>query len=116
MKMIEIICIVCNKSSLKRFRTALFCSQYCGLKHWRLNNREHNIAIKRNWRRKHGVLERGSIEHLEKIKSTLFKKGEHTGEKHPQWKGDQVGYRALHMWIERNLGKASKCMKNLEHK
>lgn len=38
-----------------------------------------------------------------------FKKGEFLNEKHPQWKGDQVGYQALHDWIKRNLGKPQAC-------
>lgn len=33
------------------------------------------------------------------------------GKKHPQWKGDNVGYRAIHHWIEKYFGKASKCEK-----
>lgn len=31
------------------------------------------------------------------------------GEDHPQWKGDGVGYTALHSWINRRLGKAVHC-------
>lgn len=30
-------------------------------------------------------------------------------DKHPNWKGDEVGYDALHKWIKRKLGKPSKC-------
>lgn len=30
-------------------------------------------------------------------------------EKHPQWKGDEVGYRALHHWIRRKLGIPEEC-------
>ena len=30
-------------------------------------------------------------------------------EKHPAWKGDEVGYRALHHWIRRMLGTPKKC-------
>lgn len=33
-----------------------------------------------------------------------------TGEKHYLWSGNMVGYRALHTWINKNLGKASKCI------
>jgi len=40
---------------------------------------------------------------------TEFKKGENIGEDNHKWKGDSVSYRNLHRWIERNLGKASKC-------
>lgn len=32
-----------------------------------------------------------------------------TPENHPRWKGDKVGYRALHMWIVKNFGKATTC-------
>ena len=32
-----------------------------------------------------------------------------TGEKHPKWKGDRVGYYALHTWVGRRLEKPSTC-------
>lgn len=31
------------------------------------------------------------------------------GDKNPEWKGDKVGYFALHNWISRQLGKANHC-------
>ena len=31
------------------------------------------------------------------------------GEKHFAWKGNKVGYEALHTWIYRNLGKPTQC-------
>ena len=31
------------------------------------------------------------------------------GEKHHQWKGNDVGYGALHRWVEANLGKPTLC-------
>ncbi len=31
------------------------------------------------------------------------------GDKHILWKGDNVGYFALHSWVRRILGKANKC-------
>lgn len=36
-------------------------------------------------------------------------KPEFTGSGNPQWKGNEVGYRALHIWVESKLGKPSKC-------
>lgn len=36
-------------------------------------------------------------------------KGKIFNDKHHTWKGDRVGYRALHEWVERRLGKPSKC-------
>lgn len=43
------------------------------------------------------------------------KKPEASGEKHPLWKGDSVGYHALHNWVERKLGSPKKCMKCKTH-
>ena len=31
------------------------------------------------------------------------------GEKHPLWKGNKVGYKSLHQWLSRTIGKATKC-------
>jgi len=50
---------------------------------------------------------------------TEFKKGQFINEKNPKWKGDKVGYYALHLWIYRKFGKPIKCeichgIKNLE--
>lgn len=39
-----------------------------------------------------------------------------TGDKNKKWKGDAVGYRNIHAWVQRQLGKANKCSKNLSHK
>ena len=44
-------------------------------------------------------------------------KGIHlVGKNNPQWKGDNVGYRSLHRWVERKLGKAAECINDLTHK
>ena len=29
---------------------------------------------------------------------------------HPSWKGDEVGYAALHSWVTRNMGKPQECV------
>jgi len=42
---------------------------------------------------------------------TEFKKGERINEQNNNWKGDSVGYLALHTWITRKLGKADVCQK-----
>lgn len=31
------------------------------------------------------------------------------GDKHPNWKGDAVGYKGLHTWITDNWGRPSLC-------
>lgn len=40
---------------------------------------------------------------------TEFRAGEFANELHPGWKGDQVGYHALHSWLTREYGKPSLC-------
>jgi hypothetical protein len=39
-------------------------------------------------------------------------------EKHPQWKGDNASYTAIHAWVYRHFGKADKCENctNKDHK
>ena len=39
---------------------------------------------------------------------THFKKGV-CGEKHPQWKGDDVGYSGVHTWVKKEYGQPEKC-------
>lgn len=39
------------------------------------------------------------------------RKGKFGDEKHPGWKGDEAGYRAIHQWIQRKLGFPRKCEK-----
>lgn len=40
---------------------------------------------------------------------TEFTKERMAGAKNPMWKGNKVGYFALHDWVERHLGKPSYC-------
>jgi hypothetical protein len=35
------------------------------------------------------------------------------GKEHPQWKGENITYRTLHLWLIRNFGKANTC-ENIE--
>jgi hypothetical protein len=44
-----------------------------------------------------------SAEHIRKRALAI------TGEKHPLWKGNAVGYKALHGWIYRHFGSATRC-------
>lgn len=43
--------------------------------------------------------------------NTEFKKGETEGAKNHKWKGNDVGYGALHGWVRRHLGKPNVCSK-----
>lgn len=38
-----------------------------------------------------------------------FKKERFRGSKNPQWMGNKVSYRAIHMWMQNNYGKANIC-------
>ena len=56
---------------------------------------------------------KGKKHSLETIQKMRFV---NKGKKAYNWKGNNVSYRNLHRWVERWLGKAKKCMKNLNHK
>lgn len=45
------------------------------------------------------------------IPKTAFKPNDErlTGTNSKQWKGDQVGYFGLHLWVSKHKGKAKKC-------
>ena len=50
----------------------------------------------------------------QKIREAIIRKGNRPpsppkGELSPHWKGDSVGYHALHDWVERELGKPTQC-------
>lgn len=47
--------------------------------------------------------------YVEGGKKTQFKKGEHKNEQNINWKGESVGYTALHDWIRARLGKPTMC-------
>jgi hypothetical protein len=42
-------------------------------------------------------------------KDNYFNKVRFKGENHANWKGSNVGYGALHRWLERELGKSMVC-------
>lgn len=46
---------------------------------------------------------------LVKSKISASLKGTRTGENNPSWKGDNVGYSAIHNWVYKQLGKPSVC-------
>ena len=48
-----------------------------------------------------------SLETRQKI--SLAQKGKRTGEENHLWKGNDVGYRAIHEWVIREKGKPDKC-------
>ena len=40
---------------------------------------------------------------------TGIHKGYLTGENHPHWAGDKIGYAGIHFWVKRKLGTPKKC-------
>lgn len=60
------ICVICETQFTPSKRTesyAVCCSGKCNLKKWRKEHPEHNNKIKNDWRRKNGILQKGSKEH-----------------------------------------------------
>lgn len=55
-----------------------------------------------------------------KLKLSLARKGKPStagkGDKNSRWGGSEISYKALHMWVKRNLGVASYCTFDLSHK
>lgn len=47
------------------------------------------------------------IERVKKMMAELTKK--HSKENHYRWKGDLVGYSALHKWLRKTFGKPDRC-------
>lgn len=49
--------------------------------------------------------------HLKITKDTLSKKrkGKYLEEKNPSWRGNEVSYSGIHMWIRKKLGKPANC-------
>jgi DNA-directed RNA polymerase subunit RPC12/RpoP len=86
-------CKICGKEFIqRRNRKRVACSKSCS----------NRLPKKRNpWNKG----KKGSI----LPNKGSFKKGENLREKNNAWKGDSVGYNALHSWINKYLGKPNKC-------
>jgi len=69
-----------------------FCSRICYKIDWVKRIPGWNKGLKRTWQ-----------------SLTEFKKGHGLKEENVNWKGDKVGYHALHSWVNRKLGKPNKC-------
>ena len=44
-----------------------------------------------------------------KMSRNMIRRGTFKNERNPMWRGDDVGYQALHIWIRRNKGKPIRC-------
>jgi hypothetical protein len=58
-----------------------------------------------------GIVPKSAFKKGHKMSEAIRKKiGEAMKEeKHPNWKGDDVGYMVLHEWVRKHLGKPTKC-------
>jgi DNA-directed RNA polymerase subunit RPC12/RpoP len=141
MPMIIKICKNCNKSfeidrwRLKDRKRGKFCSVSCTRKYFS-GKRSHYSGVHKlgknspSWKGgKPNCIECGkelSIYYGKRCKYCNLKllhqylKGKKrldvTGEKHWNWKGNNVKYRGLHKWVQNHLGKATKCVNDLTHK
>ena len=80
-------------TSSKQWAVRFCCSVSCAAKH-----------RGSPWLEKH-KMKKGSTLGLK----TRFKKGQLSGKNNPNWKDNEVGYGALHTWIQRQHGKPSFC-------
>lgn len=92
--------------SRKYWEIKTYCSKKCA------NNANKNYEQLKGIKRPAEVIER--------MRATMFKSGStpwNKGtenhaikqDKHPNWKGDKVGYTGLHMWVYSQLGKPGDC-------
>jgi hypothetical protein len=90
------ICLECEKefSVVGKRKDAKYCSRECYEKNW--TGYLYGVRIKKG-------------EHFNR--ATEFKKGRNgdRNEKHPQWKGDDVGYGGIHNWLRINFGNPDVC-------
>lgn len=61
------------------------------------------------WLREHKIHLNHPHSELSKNLISKNRKGKLTGETNHKWKGDKVGYSALHAWVYRKLGKPNIC-------
>lgn len=62
-------CIQCDTDISHKVSRAKFCSVYCKSKNWATENRDKYLMLKERGRRKNGIAEFGSDDHLDKLKA-----------------------------------------------
>ena len=73
------------------------------------NSEEHNSNIGKSLKERYKTVTHHLTGTKRSVETRLKLSIARTNEKNPAWKGDKVGYRGIHKWIERKLGKANKC-------
>lgn len=61
------------------------------------------------FRFKPAMAKRGHARFCSKACQNTWQSNTRLGDAHSYWKGDDVGYVALHSWVKRKLGKPKKC-------
>src|SRR3990167_1640174 len=133
--MFKLICKNCSKFFIRKFKRK-YCSHLCFLKSPTntIRKRGDNNVMKRQevrqkvskslkgkfagekhplWGKKHSLKARQKMSKSHTgIKLSEYHRKRQSGrkgEKTWNWKGNKVGYNALHSWVSRELGKPNKC-------
>lgn len=101
-------CIKCGKQ-LKRKRLSGMCNSCVKIGRKMSNETREKMRIKAL-----GNKRSLGIKRSKEVKKRIS--DGHKGEKSVFWKGDDVGYNALHSWLIRELGPASYCSNDITHK
>jgi hypothetical protein len=93
----SLICGHCSKA-FTNTKMLRYCSRKCA-------NQRHNssrfVAGREPWNK--------GTKGVCKPSSTSFTSENQLDDRHTNWKGDRVGYFALHSWVGRKLGKPGQC-------
>lgn len=83
-----------------------YCSRACS----DVGKLQLNCAICNNQFTTHQCkIDVGRGKYCSRVCYEVSKKTSFTAESNPKWKGNKVGYRALHSWVTRRLGRPNKC-------
>lgn len=100
------ICVQCENEFETNKHSQLYCGRICFYK----------VFKKVNLRRKQ------TKEHIEKLRATRVGRKwtddqrkkilvKISGKNHHQYKGENAGYRSIHLWVQKRLGKPTECEK-----
>lgn len=110
-------CLRCNKEiriKPSRKDTFKYCSRNCkheaslGKPTWNKGTTGLQIAWNKGQKLPYEIWNKG-LKGIHLSPRTEFKKGDHSGEASPNWKGENVGYAALHKWVVLHKGKPDHC-------
>lgn len=111
MKQISKKCLQCNKvfsksiyCSEKQWLVKKYCSQKCAGLAW-----IGHPAPKSSFKKGHKTWNKGSHKKTNDCLIKWREKGGGIGKEHPNWKGDNAGYGAIHSWVANHKGRPKKC-------